>query len=309
MAEKLKVNVKPILGSLMVALILWFMVASEKIYSYQIKVPIEILRLAPGKTLLEKIPEYAIIEVQGKGRSLIGAWFYDVRFRLEFPNIKKSQNIKLGDYRNFLDLPATFGINIVEFIEPVDFELKVDDQISVELPVELKSQINTEDGYVLSNYLIDNDSARITGPKSKISHMMYIETENLNRSEQKLSFSERLNLYNPEPGILNISPTSVNIDFDIQRLVERIVYKIPISIQNVPRHLEVKAIPPDLALKVKGGEKIVAALKPDEFKAQIDFASNYHPDREKYAASISTPEEVSWLESIPTTFSLQVKRK
>jgi hypothetical protein len=61
MPDKIKVNIKPIIGSLSVALILWIMVATEKIYSYQIRVPIEIAHLAPNKTLLEPIPEFAVI--------------------------------------------------------------------------------------------------------------------------------------------------------------------------------------------------------------------------------------------------------
>jgi hypothetical protein len=92
-------------------------------------------------------------------------------------------------------------------------------------------------------------------------------------------------------------------------LVDRILYKIPIIIRNVRGNLDVTAIPPELALKVKGGEKIVADLQASDIKAEIDYKNQYRKDREEYAASISTPENISWIECIPKTFSLQVKRK
>jgi hypothetical protein len=309
MPEKIKVNIKPIIGSLSVALILWIMVATEKIYSYQIRVPIEIVRLAPNKTLLEPIPEYAVIEVQGKGRSLIAAWFYDVRFRLEFPAIKKDQKINLNNYLSHLDLPATFALQIKEIVEPESFELKIDNLIEKIVSVKLSEEIEVEDGYVFANHTFGPDSVILTGPESKLKKIESILSGKIEQQSTTSAFSHRISLLNPEPGILEISPQKVQIDIDIQLLVDRIVYKIPILIRNVRANLDVTAIPPDLALKVKGGEKIVADLQASDIKAEIDYGSQYRRDREKYAASISTPENISWIECIPKTFSLQVKRK
>jgi hypothetical protein len=309
MAEKLKVNIKPIIGSLSVALILWFMVATEKIYSYQIKVPIDIVRLAPGKTLLEPVPEYSVIEVQGKGRSHIAAWFYDVRFRLEFPAVKQSQKINLNKYLSFLDLPATFALQIQGIIDPESFDLKIDNQITRRVPIELSEEVDVDDGYAFINHSFGPDSVTVTGPALKVSKIEHILSGSLQQHSTTSAFSHMINLQNPEPGILDISPRNVQINIDIQLLVDRIIYKIPILIRNVNRNLNVSAIPPDLALKVKGGEKIVAALEASDIKAEIDYRNQYHPEREKYAASISTPENISWIECIPKTFSLQVKRK
>jgi hypothetical protein len=309
MPDKIKVNIKPIIGSLSVALILWIMVATEKIYSYQIRVPIEIAHLAPNKTLLEPIPEFAVIEVQGKGRSLIAAWFYDVRFRLEFAAIKKNQQINLNNYVSYLDLPATFALQIQEIIEPETFELKIDDLLEKTVLVELSEKIDVEDGYVFADHTFGPDSVIIKGPKSKVEKIQSIMSGKIDQHSTTSAFSHKLTLQNPEPGILEISPQNVQVDIDIQLLVDRIVYKIPIIIRNVRGNLDVTAIPPELALKVKGGEKIVADLQASDIKAEIDYKNQYRKDREEYAASISTPENISWIECIPKTFSLQVKRK
>jgi hypothetical protein len=309
MAEKLKVNIKPILGSLSVALILWAMVTTDKIYSYQIKVPIEIDRLAPGKTLLEPIPEYSEIEIQGKGRSLIALLFYDVRFRLEFPDIKQSQIINLNDYLSYLDLPATFGINVQEVINPKSFDLKIDDKITKKVPVQLSEELAVDDGYTFVDHTFDHDSVSITGPASKVKNIEFIETGKFPQNSTTSPFRRSINLPNPDPGILEIVPQTVQIKIDIQRLADVIVYNVPIQILHVPSNLEVTAIPPKLALKVKGGEKIVAALDSSDIMAEIDYRSQYKTGQEEYAASISTPDNITWIESIPKTFSLTVKRK
>lgn len=309
MPEKIKVNIKPILGSLAVALILWVMVATEKIYSYQIKVPIEVVRLAPGKTLLNPIPKYAIIEVQGKGHSLIAAWFYDVSFRLEFPAIKKGQKINLYNYLSYLDLPATFALQVKEIVEPEPFELMIDNQIDKKVPVMLSGNIEYDDGYVFADHKFTPDSVTITGPKSKVSKITKILSGDIVQHSTSSEFTHQITLENPEPGIIEVSPQNVQVYIDIQLLVDKFVYKIPIQIRNVKGNLDVKAIPAELALKVKGGAKIVAALQASDIKAEIDYGNQYRKDRENYAASITTPDNISWIECVPRTFTLQVKRK
>ena len=309
MAEKFKINIKPIIGSLVFGLIIWFMVATEKTYSHQIKVPIKIVRLAAGKTLLEPIPEYAILEVQAKGRSLIAIWFYDVSFLLELPNIKRSQKINLKDYLTFLDLPATFGFSVLDIIEPGMIDLQIDDLVKRELPVVLSGKIQPEDGYILMNYTFDFDTVIVTGPRSKVEAVHSIFTENLESIGKRSYFAQDINLVNPMPGIIEITPENVRIEADVQRLVELIIYKIPIKIQDVPAKFEVIAIPPELALKVKGGEKLVAALDTSLIKAEINFKNSYRPDRVKYAVSIKTPVNIIWIESIPETFAIQVKKR
>lgn len=309
MAEKKRINIKPIIGSLVVSIVVWFMVATDKIYSYQIRVPIEIVRLAEGKTLLDPIPDYATIEVQGKGRSLIGIWFYDVRFKLEFPNVKRFYSIDLKNYLTFLDLPATFGLNVLEIIEPEPFDLRVDNLLSKKLPVVYKGNIQTEDGYIFIGVKFNPDSVKISGPESKLNQMNNIPTEKIDFSGRKTSFAQKIQLNNKEPKIINLTPPSVNVEFDIQRLVELIIYEIPVKVINAPDNLEVTPIPNKLSLKIKGGEKIVASLSADQINAEIAFGNQYRPDPKKYAVSITTPKNIEWIESIPKTFTLQVKRK
>jgi hypothetical protein len=309
MLDKLKKNVKPLSGSILIAIILWFMVTTQKEYSYQVRVPLEVMRLAEGKILAAEIPEYAQLELQGRGQSLIAARFYDIKFNLELPEIKSSATITLQDYLNFLDLPATFGLQVSDIIEPKTIDLIVDDYWEEMKPILMAGNVGTADGYVLLGYSLEKDSVLLRGAKKLIQNTAYVWTEKLSLVDNKLSFTQPVRLEQPHPGLLEMEFNQTRISFEIQRLVERIVYDVPILISDVPRYLQVEAIPPTLSLRIKGGEKLVADVDPEDIRAQINFASKYSPDAENYAASISTPDKISWVESIPTTFKLKVKRK
>jgi len=302
-------NLKPLIGSILIALILWVLVATDKNYSYQIKVPIQVVRLAPGKILKEKIPDYAIIEVQGRGRALIASWFYDIKFSLELPDINRDKKIQLAEYLNFLDLPATFGLEVVDIIEPKTIDLKVDDEWMVKRPVYFSGHVGTEDGYILLHYEIDRDSVELSGPKSLLQSISAIPTDSFELYGQKSNFSQRLNLIHPYPGLIELNPVSVSIAFDIQRLGERTVYDVPITVINIPSNINVEAIPPKLSLRIKGGVDLIAEIQASDIYAEIDFGKTYESEKDAYGARIITPENVTWIESIPKTFNLRVRRK
>ena len=304
-----KKNIRPFIGSLLVALVLWLIVAMQKDYTYQVEVPINLIRLADGKVLASEIPAFALIEFKGKGSAITGMLFYNVSLNLELPDMARSRTIELKDYLNFLDLPATFGLAVGEIIEPKTIDLVVDDLITQKKPILLSGSVGTTDGYTLMGYDFTPDTVEITGPKSLVIAQDYIFTELLEIVDQKMNFTTQIALKNPKPGISSLNPFAIEANFNIQRLIERVVYDIPIQVKNVPSSYSVEAVPNKMSLKIKGGEKLVAELDQDDFKAEIDFSKNYQVDKESYGASITIPDNISWIESIPTTFKLKVRRR
>jgi hypothetical protein len=304
-----KKNIRALIGSVLVGLILWLIVVMQKEYTYQVNVPINLIRLAEGKVLAQKIPVSALIEFKGKGSAITGMLFYNVSLNLELPEMDNSTTIKLKDYLHFLDLPATFGLEIGEIIEPKTIEFVVDDLITSKKPILLSGSVGTTDGYTLMGYTLIPDTVEISGPKSLVNRQDYVFTDLLEIDNQKMNFTSQISLKNPQPGITSLNPFGIEVTFDIQRLIERVVYDIPIRVINVPPNYTVEAVPNKMSLKIKGGEDLVAKIETDDFKAEIDFLKNYQVEKEAYGASINIPDNISWIESIPISFKLKVRRR
>ena len=309
MKRQLRKSIKPIIGSVFLSIMLWFMVTTSKEYTTKIKVPLEVSRLAKGKTLLDLIPSEITLEIRGSGQSLIALYLYESSFKLELPQTTKDTKIILADQLVFLDLPSRLGLEVVEILEPKTLDLKVDDFIVTDKPVQFSGKINTEPGYIVLDTTYSRDSVRITGPKSLIDKINHISTKPSIFENQKYAFNKIMKLESPIPHLIKLFPQEINVQFEIQRLVERVVYDIPVTIKNVPNGLQVEPTPIALSLRVKGGEKIVEKLIPNEILAEIDFALQYNPEQSDYPVRIKTPSEISWLESSPKTFKLTVKRK
>ena len=304
-----KKNIRALIGSILVGLVLWLIVVMQKEYTYQVNVPINLIRLAEGKVLAQKIPVSALIEFKGKGSAITGMLFYNVSLNLELPEMDNSTTIELRDYLHFLDLPATFGLEIGEIIEPKTIEFVVDDLITSKKPILLSGSVGTTDGYTLMGYTLIPDTVEISGPKSLVNKQDYVFTDLLEIDNQKMNFTSQISLKNPQPGITSLNPFGIEATFDIQRLIERVVYDIPIRVINVPPNYTVEAVPNKMSLKIKGGEDLVAKIETDDFKAEIDFLKNYQVEKEAYGASINIPDNISWIESIPISFKLKVRRR
>lgn len=304
-----KKNIRAFIGSVLVGLVLWLIVVMQKEYTHQVHVPINLIRVAEGKVLAQKIQDSALIEFKGKGSAITGMLFYNVSLNLEMPEMDQSTTIELKDYLHFLDLPTTFGLEIGEIIEPKTIEFVVDDLITSKKPILLSGSVGTTDGYTLMGYTLVPDTVEITGPNSLVKKQDYVFTDLLEIVDRKVNFTTQISLKNPQPGITSLKPLGIEATFDIQRLIERVVYDIPIRVINVPPNFTVEAVPNKMSLKIKGGENLVAKIETDDFKAEIDFIKNYQVEKKAYGASINIPDNISWIESIPITFKLKVRRR
>ena len=61
--------------------------------------------------------------------------------------------------------------------------------------------------------------------------IIHIETEISRFEDQKYLFTKNIKLYNPYQELVNINPDVVDVHFDIQKIVERVVYEIEVKIK------------------------------------------------------------------------------
>jgi len=204
------------------------MVTTAKDYTTQIKIPLEVSRLAKGKTLLEPILSEVTLEIRGSGQSIIAFYLYESSFKLELPDVTKSTKLTLADHLVFLDLPSRLNLEVVEILEPKIVELMVDDFVVSQKPVQFYGLVETEPGYIVLDTIYSSDSVRISGPKSIIDTIRFISTEKTEYKNQKYAFNNLLKLKFPVSELINIDPNEIDVQFEIQRIVERVVYDIPV---------------------------------------------------------------------------------
>lgn len=304
-----KTNYRSLSASFLLALLLWFAVTSDKEYIHTIEVPLKIETLGPNLVLKKIPPEKIRIKISGSGRALFALNFVDTKIGLEFPEINSDQTIDLNDYINKFQFPQDLGITVVDVVSPKRLNLDVDKYFETSLPVKVVSTIRTIPGYLLSDIQMPRDSIKVYGPKSLISEMTEVVTDTIKKYDVRYPFKQPVTLVSPEPGVIKLEPQKINIEFIIEQIVERTIYNIPIIILKVPENISAEATPASISVRVKGGESVISALTQDDIKVSFSFSDHFESGKMKYPMEIETPDNVTWIEASPTTFTLKLVRK
>lgn len=302
-------NYKELLVSLFLAILLWIAVTTDKNYTTRLETPFKISRVAEGYVLSSLPPKKMVLEVSGKGRALFSLYFIKTSITLELPEIDHSATINLQDYQQRFNIARELGVHIVDIVEPKSIKLKVDRFMEIKKPVRILSRITTQPGYVAMGLTLDPDSVLVSGPRGLIKDIQYIYTDSIIKSDVQYPFKARVNLIEPKRGITRLQPEKVKVHFNIEEIVERTIYNIPIQLVGIPPEFLASAIPPNVTIRVRGGESEVAALNAGQVTALFNYQNRYEQGKMIYSVDVETPGGITLLETLPASFRLQLKRR
>lgn len=306
---QIKKNYRSISGSILLAIFLWLAIKSDNEFTHIIDVPIVISSLGENLVLKKRPPSFVRLKIKGSGRSLFGLNFIDQKIGLEFPKITKDQDINLEDYKNKFQFPQDLDIKVLSVVSPKKLHFEVDKLAERFVPVKISEQIKPAAGYLLVDYMPDVDTVLIRGPQTFVNAIKFVETSTVKVNDGHLPFEQTVKVVNKHSDVLSITPATINVKFNIEQLVERTIYNIPIKIISVPDYVSAEATPTTISVRVKGGETQVSALQKENINVIFDYEKNFKSGRTNYPMQIETPKNITWVQVSPTTFSLKLLRK
>ncbi len=304
-----KANYRSLSGSLLLGLLLWFTITSDKEYTHVLSVPLSIETLGENLVLTKRPPKKIKLKIRGTGRALFALNFVDKQIGIEFPEITKSQELNLNDYKNQFHFPKDLGIEVLDVVTPKKIAIEIDTYEERHVRVKINSDIKTVPGYLLVDYNSEYDSVLVSGPKSLVGKMSFIETNDIKNNDVRFPFDVTADLKSPREGIVFIQPEQVKLTFNVEQLVERTVYNIPIQIINVPQNITAEATPTTISLRVKGGETRISDLSINDIDVLFDYSTDYQNGKINYLMQIKTPVDVAWVEASPQYFNIKLVRK
>lgn len=307
--SRIKKNYRSLTGSFILALLLWVAIKSDNEFNHIIDVPIVISSLGENLVLKKLPPPFVKLRIKGHGRSLFGLNFVDQKIGLEFPRITDDQVVNLDEYKSNFQFPEELNIEVVSVISPKQLTFEVDQYAERKLPIKVNEQIKPDAGYLLVGYTPAVDTLLVKGPATFVNKMQFIETSMVTASEVHLSFEQVVNVINAHSDVVSISPSSIPVKFNIEQLVERTVYNIPIKITNVPNFISAEATPATISVRVKGGETQISALKKEDIDVIFNYRSNFVSGRTNYPMQVKTPDNITWVQVSPTSFNIKLLRK
>jgi YbbR domain-containing protein len=287
-------NILPKIVVSLAAIILWFLIVSGQTYIGVISLPLKIYEPREDMTLGQVLPQTVKVRVEGPGRSLyFHKWNEKSSLILDVGAITDNQKISLKDY--FAERPNQVRLqselNFLEIVFPDSIEIVIDRKTEKTVPVEIMSKISVRSGFILvGSQKLKN--VTLTGPEHYLEKIDRVQSELFIKENADASFQAQIDVVNPNPELVTLSPTMIDVSFDIEMIGERTISNIPIKIKNKPEELEIQFIPNTVNLRVTGGNNQIQDLTPRDFYVYFDYLSQWFPNKNYYPVKVNAPEQV-----------------
>lgn len=293
---------------MVIAILVWFFVKMEDNYRYSFKIPLRVTNLGPQRIIKNDIPTKTRITCWGKGRYMLTLMIRrDIFYNLDVTKVHKSAEFVLE--KNQVKFLRENDIEVLNVVDPETVKVILTDLITKKVPITPDVEIQTIPGYtVVDEIKLTPDSIEVIGPKSEIKNILTIHTEKRHYKNIKRDLDEKIRLANPEEPNVRLLSKEVNLAVDIQKLMEKPVFEIIVTVINQPSNLKVTVIPSTLSLVLEGGTDLLLNVTKQDIKAYIDYKKVHTSKSKNHLAYIETPKGIRYRDVKPKRFKVVVEK-
>jgi YbbR domain-containing protein len=295
------------IGALLLALLLWFHVATEKVYEHTKSFPLKISNIPEELILSKEVPQEVQVKIRGKGKDLLKLLLTE----------KKNLQIDIGDFRvgensysikpQDIPLPEGLDLKVEEILSPKSIKISLDRLMEKKVPIHSQITILPEEGYLLIGEAgLQPQEVVISGPRGLVAKITSIETEKKVLEKVSVPVSDRVGLTLPKGYNLNLSLEEVNFWADIQKAVEKEVSSVPVEAVNLPRGRKVTIQPDSIKVMILGGENVVNRLTKDQIKVTVDCARVKRDKETKLLPFVKLPPLASLVGTEPDSLVVTI---
>lgn len=258
--------------ALALGLLLWIHVATEKIYNYEITLPLAEIVLKEQTALAEIPPDSVTVVVSATGKQLLREQWREQGLRVN------ASQFAPGRYDLVMTPDNTSLVNaenttLEEIVLPSSLNLLIDVLQQKSVPVMPGLNAGADEGFTVRQLGAPEPSqVRISGPRSLLRGITSIATESKELTNLRTSRTVALKIDLPERYGLTVYPDSVMVSLEVVPVKTLVLESVPIVIYNNP-HSDVIIDPSVLQIELTGPPDEVDRMRPQDIVASIDFNS------------------------------------
>lgn len=258
--------------AVVLGLLIWLHVATDKQYTYQLHLPVTDVTLNDSLTLAERPPDSLLVSVSGTGKQLLRKKWRSRGLRINASHLRVGDHqITLGTDNTSL-AGAAGTVQLDEVLAPTQITLHVDRIIEKRTPVVGNLLVEPADGFALAApVLVRPDSVTLRGPRTVLGDIAEVTTEQKRLSAVRADVSLVLPVVLPDMFGLSVRPDSVNLLLTVVPVKTRVFERIPVRIFNLPPDSHYVAVPPTVTLALTGPPEEIDMLAPTAITASADY--------------------------------------
>jgi YbbR domain-containing protein len=293
--------------ALVLSLLIWLHVVTEKEYTQRIVLPVHYANLPRDLVLVRDPPSKIAVEVVGKGKEL-------ARFRFS-PSpyaVVDLGGARSGQHRVFLStanlvMPRGVLVQPTGLLDPSRLDLALDVFASRRVPVDVQVQAEPGGDVVIATRpRAVPGVVAVRGPKSLIAAVEKLKTEPIDVPRTAGAVSQMARVQIPEGESISSEPEYVRVEAEAIKAERRRVEGVRVRVVGVRPGARVSVQPPQISVIVSGVPQVVAGTGPGEVVATVNVGG-LPPGTHRLPVSIAPPEGVAVVDVGPRTLTVEIR--
>ncbi len=259
------------IAAILLAILLWFHVATEKTYQMEISLPLAHIELSEELVIVEPPPDSIKILVSASGKTLLRSDWKRSGLRLVASG-SRAAKFRTDVSPTNLSLVRADRVDLLEVILPRDIILTCERKMQKTVPIISKLIVYPDDGYLIDgNESIFPQEVTLTGPRGRLEFIDSIETISKIIEGVRDNFSSRISLNRPDIYGLVMEPDTVVAYFNVTPIKRKEFNNIAIKLINIPRGKNYDFSPHTIDLRVAGKAETIDSISAEFFSAIADY--------------------------------------
>lgn len=288
--------------ALLLALLLWAHVTTERRYEWEFELPLRITETNSDLVLVSDPPEFVTLRLRGKGKRLLRLRFSYPSVRYWARDIEQGENILLLN-RDVLELVADPEVTLVSVVEPTRMRLTFDRLASKVVPLVASAEGEPARGCLLvGKALAEPEEVTLRGPEGTVRVIPHLGTSPVYIEGLSASATIGTRVLPPRGRGFQVEPESVFVHVTIEPEEQQQFDSISVRLVH-GRNLEGLVSPSTIDLLVSGPESQMATLAASMISVFIDV-SDLQAGEYVLPARIDLPPGIALMKADPKVFSV-----
>ncbi|TET19238.1 MAG: hypothetical protein E3J78_05490 [Candidatus Cloacimonadota bacterium] len=259
-------NISIKIGSIVIAALLWFHVASEQSVLETINAPLVFHNVPEKLIVVNEVEDEVRFQIRTKVKQLILLMIFGkplMKVSLLDATVGKN-TVKLS--KDWIVLPSWRPLEITMLISPQQIELELEERAEKKVSVKSVLKGSPTEGVFVKQVTLEPDSIVLISGKKRMRKIKEIQTDTIDITNLQKDFSVEKRLRMPETGYSSATEVvTVNVYFE--RFVTKTLTGVKITLKGEGNY---EIIPELLEVTVQGPESLLKNLAAVDIKAYVE---------------------------------------
>lgn len=269
----IKNNIDLKIWSVVLALLVWFHVATERTYDITYSANLEFINPPKGWTVVRNPPEVVSLRLRGRGKQLIfHRIFGEPEATVELPKTK-SRRVRMNLTKDDIILSRKGELRIVSVVSPTEFHIEMDISSKKKVYIDADVEGDVRKGFVrVGKTTVTPNEVELMGGRSKIGKITRLRTEPIDIESETRSVERMVAVSLPEGAGYRSKPDSVLVTVAIEKMVQKVLEHLPVAVTMVGSRRTARISPDHAEVTLEGPESMIDSIKPGDVRVSLDLS-------------------------------------